>query len=138
MGAVKRETPGQNRGCHEYDYISLSDPSMIETLIKFRKDIYPPDSLEQGYAFKESMTCLYIDIENLIKKTSLTKQERNTLALLLDGWSLQDIADEREVTHQSVSAHLHRACKKMAKLHNQMWLSDINLRYKNCPLYLIG
>lgn len=103
MGHVKLETTSQGRGCHEWSYLPLSDRRVVAELIKNRSRLdsaytlkmYCGDGLHVSGAhiFKEPIICTYIDLDELIKRTKLSKSERFVIVHLMNGWSMQDIAD---------------------------------------------
>lgn len=113
MGAVHKETPAQNIGVHEFEGVSLSDPRCIAHLIKYKEQIYPEDKSE--FHFSELMTCIYIDLENLVRNSKLTKSERWTVQMMMRGYSITDIVEEYGYSYQTVHTWFRRACVRMAK-----------------------
>lgn len=125
MGAVKRETPGQNRGCHEYENISLSAPEMVSLLIRHRCEIYPPEPLEQAFRFRELLACIYIDLDQLVKGAALCDGERKVVKLLMSGYTIMDIVETQDISRATVYRLLDGACKQIADLNNTRWLAHI-------------
>ena len=112
MGAVHKETPAQNKGFHEYESVSLSDPKCIASLIKFRSVIYPTQ--KSCTHFSELMTCIYLDIDELIRKTPMRRVERETLKALMKGDTIQDVAFDQGTDERTVVIQLETATRRMA------------------------
>lgn len=124
MGAVRRETG--DKGYHEYESVSLSDPKCLSALIKYKAAIYPSDRSQEH--FSELMTCIYVDLENLVKETTLTKGERWTVERLMDGYNMYDCADLSNSPYRTIQAWLRRACIKMAKHNSNRAMSVLRKR----------
>jgi DNA-binding CsgD family transcriptional regulator len=116
------EVPSQNKGCHEYENISLSDYKTVRTLIKYRQYIYPIDKQSQSFNFKELLTCIYIDLDRLIKDAPLSNSERLVIELYMRGYTTQDIMECKNVNETTVVNLLTRASRKISNLHNERWM----------------
>lgn len=112
MGAVHKETPAQNKGFHEYESVSLSDPRCIASLIRFRSVIYPEDKSYKH--FSELMTCIYLDIDELVCRTPMRRGEREIIKSLMEGNTIADVAYDMGTDERSVVIQLETAAKRMA------------------------
>ena len=90
IASVKRETPAQNRGIHEYEGYSLSDEKTVMLLIRFRNQIYPYRADE--WQFKELLSCLYMDLDALIEGAGLSPSEWDVVSRLMKAVRLADRA----------------------------------------------
>ncbi len=128
MGAVHKETPAQNIGWHEYESVSLSDPRCIASLIRFRSTIYPR---EKSYNhFSELMTCIYLDIDDLIRKTPMRRIERETIKALMMGNTLSDVAEDQGTDEEAVYEILLTAAGRMARENEEMREQSLKTRIK--------
>ncbi len=135
IASVKRETPAQNRGIHEYEGYSLSDEKTVMLLIRFRNQIYPYRADE--WQFKELLSCLYMDLDALIEGAGLSPSEWDVVSRLMKGYSQQDIAELDGKSRQAVHTLLTRAAGKIAALQRARHEEWINERYHNAPFYLL-
>lgn len=101
MGATKVDL---GKGTYEIENYNLSDIWCIENLIENRidfDDVYKSKLFETSnpyYAsdipvFKELFFCLYLDLENIIKKINLDDKENLVIEKLMLGYTHKDISD---------------------------------------------
>lgn len=67
------------------------------------------------------MLCVYADLDSLIDRAGLSKQERLTVDLLMKGYILSDIADYYGKSIQNFDILFKRAAKKIAKRNTMDW-----------------
>lgn len=78
-------------------------------------------SASGGIIFNESILSVYVDLDRLIETAPLTGKQRAVIALLMRGYTVQDIADETNVSQSSISHILARAIKMLVSHHNERW-----------------
>ena len=130
MGHVVKELKNEGLGCHEYDYMPLSDPFVVRKLIKYRSKVdpyyyekkYPSGLASSGdMEFKEPIFVTYVDLDVLIETCKLSKMQRTVLDMLMLGYSERDIADRMHVLPQTCRAHYDRAVSKIVQENNRRW-----------------
>ena len=140
MGSVKLETRNEGRGLREWDYVPLSEPRIVSQLIKNRwrvdEAFYPKlegnaSSLSCNgvFPFSEPVLVTYIDLDNLIAETPLTKSERKIVHWLMEGYEMPDIADHYGITVSHVGVLFFRAVKKIVDTCNENYKSWGNYIY---------
>jgi hypothetical protein len=153
MGRVHTETASQNKGCHEWEVINFSQINTVKSLIKYRSEFDPnyqnkmfeSKSIMKMNAvpqFSEIITDTYIDLENLIGKTKLTKNHLFIINKLMMGYSEQDIVDKTHWSIDNIKKVFHTACLKLVKQNNIDWNNwletsgnvkiEDGVRYKQC------
>lgn len=116
------ETYAQGRGNHEFDNLKLIDESVLKNLILNRRKLDLYYDLDEGNArniysasectiFYENILILYMDLDNIIKKTRLTKLQRWLVEELMYGYSFCDIVELNEDKNYSVE-NLHITFEK--------------------------
>lgn len=115
MGGVHKETLGQGRGHHEFDYLPFSEPSVVLKLIQNRMRLdpsygakmYPSGvlSAEGGIIFIENIVNTFLDLDLIIEQAYMTPAQRAVTKLTMLGWTVGDIAEEYGVTEQTVRTH---------------------------------
>jgi DNA-binding NarL/FixJ family response regulator len=69
----------------------------------------------------EDMLCLYIDLDRLIERASLSPLQQTVVTEVMKGYSITDIAEELTVSKQLVATSLSRAADKIAETNNRGW-----------------
>lgn len=115
MGSVHKETLGQGRGHHEFDYLPMSEPSVVLRLMQNRMKLdpsygakmYPSNgiSAEGGIIFIENIVNTFLDLDLLIEAAGLTKAQKAVTKLTMLGWTVADIAEKYGVAEQTVRTH---------------------------------
>lgn len=78
-------------------------------------------STDGVFALNEDVLCIYADLDSLIERAGLSEQERLTVDLLMQGYTLPDIADHYGKSRQNFELFLKKACKKIVKRNNADW-----------------
>lgn len=129
MGAVHKETPGQNIGYHEYECVTLSDPRCVSHLIKWRSRIYPRNRAMDH--FSDIMVCIYVDLDRLIQETKLTDNQYLTVKYLMDGYTMNDLCEVWGEERQTIEDRLKKACNKLARRNAKMNWAVVEKNYHN-------
>lgn len=132
MGHVLKELRNEGLGCHEYDYMPLSDRLVVENLIKHRSEVDPyyvekffPSGLSPSgdMEFREPVFVTYADLDVLISSCGLSPPQRQVVDLLMLGYTKKEIADLRDDLPQSIEVHFNRAINRIIKENNRRWAS---------------
>ena len=67
------------------------------------------------------MICVYADLDSLLERCELSEWERKTIDLLMQGYTLIDIAEHFGKTRQNFEILLKRAVKKAVRRNNEDW-----------------
>lgn len=115
MGSVHKETLGQGRGHHDFDYLPMSEPAVVLKLMQNRMKLdpsygakmYPSGVLssEGGIIFIENIVNTFLDLDMMIEKAGMTKAQMAVTKLTMLGWSISDISEQYGVTPQTVRTH---------------------------------
>ena len=73
------------------------------------------------FALNEDVICIYADLDSLIQRAGLSKQEQLTVDLLMNGYTLTDIAEHYQKSRQNFEILLNRAVRKIVKRNNADW-----------------
>lgn len=73
------------------------------------------------FPLNEDVICIYADLDSLIDRAGLSKQERLTVDLLMKGYILADIADHYGKSIQNFDILFRRAVKKIVRQNNADW-----------------
>lgn len=136
MGGVKRETRNAGRGLREWDYITLSEPRIVSSLIKNRSKLdqsfYPSltsnltnvsaDITSGVFLFSEAIICTYIDLEKQIETCGLSSGERLIVNQIMLGYSFADLEDMFGKTRQTYEKQFERAVWKICKQNDSNWM----------------
>lgn len=73
------------------------------------------------FPLNEDVLCIYADLDSLIERAGLSKQECLTVDLLMKGYILADIAEHYGKSKQNFDILFRRAVKKIVKRNNMDW-----------------
>lgn len=115
MGGVHKETLGQGRGHHDFDYLPFSEPNVVLRLIQNRMKLdasygakmYPGSILDAngGIVFVENIVNTFLALDMTIEEAKLTKAQLSTVKLTMLGWTVGDISEKYGVSEQTVRRH---------------------------------
>jgi len=150
MGSVHMETYAQGRGNHEFDYLKLTDESVLKNLILNRRklDLYydlDVDNARNIYSasectiFYENILILYMDLDNLIKKTRLTKLQRWLVGELMYGYDFNDIIEDKGLDINNIYLSFEKAIYRLRYQAEENWKFNLmwdkvktNINWKRC------
>lgn len=73
------------------------------------------------------MLATYIDLDSLTANAGLSEQQQKFVDMLMEGFTLMDIAEIHEVTKQAVDIQFRRAVQKIVQENNRRW-HEVNAR----------
>lgn len=121
------KAPLKDSGCPDYDILDMFDTSVIKELLRVKKEVDLQDDL----------SCILVDLDNLIKKINFTNKQKDVLELWRKGMETNVIADELNVKPQSVLDCLNGAINLIVKQYeedyeNWYYLNIRKGQYKTC------
>lgn len=109
----------------------LSDPSVVKKLVMNRSKLDPcflpgRESIDVATTagiglFSELVECTFIDLDILIEECDFTPYEKLYLDMIMEGYSVRDVAELNAVTDATVSKMLARAIRKIVGKNNERW-----------------
>ena len=106
-----------------WSYTPLSEERVVKECIKHRSEFdrsFYPSRTEVGieesngvFPFDEDILLTYIDLDKLIKKTDLKRNERIIIGLIMRGYTTGDIAERFSRTRQSIEYTFNKAVHKI-------------------------
>lgn len=121
------KAPLKDSGCPDYDMLDMFDTNVIKELLRVKKEVDLQDDL----------SCILVDLDNLIKKINFTNKQKDVLELWRKGMETNVIADELKIDSSTVSKNLDRAINSIVKQYEEDYESwyYLNIRkgqYKTC------
>jgi hypothetical protein len=132
VGAVHEETLEQNKGCHEWEVLSLSEINTIKSLIKNRVEFdkfYEAKKYETKNSFisngvpifYEIIEVTYLDLERLIRNARLTEQQCVIIEYLMHGYDYEWIAKKLGCTPSNILSVFDTACERIKEQNDFEW-----------------
>ena len=121
------KTPLKDSGCSDYDMLDMFDTNVIKELLRVKKEVDLQDDL----------SCILVDLDNLIKKINFTNKQKDVLELWRKGMETNVIADELNVNSNNVVQCLNGAINLIVKQYeedyeNWYYLNIRKGQYKTC------
>lgn len=77
----------------------------------------------------EPVLCTYFDLDRLIENCGLSQGQREIVSLLMDGYTLSDIAEESGRGLTTVDVQFRRAVEKIVQENNRLWIEWQKAQY---------
>ncbi len=121
------KAPLKPTGCPDYNELDMFDKEVIKELLKVHKEVDLQDDL----------SCILVDLDNLIKKINFTNKQKDVLELWRKGLETNVIADELNVNSNNVVQCLNGAINLIVKQYEEAYENwyYLNIRkgqYKTC------
>ena len=121
------KAPLKDSGEPDYDLLDMFDKDMIKELLRVHKQVDLQDDL----------SCILVDLDNLIERTVFTKKQREVIEMWRNGLSTNAIAEILELKPQSITEYLDRAIGVLIKQYERDYEDwyYLNIRkgtYKRC------
>ena len=145
MGSVKIDRFKKER---EWNNVNLSTPESVQGLLKYRSQFdllfgrdtttINIDTTNVDLAKQiEEVTCLYVWIDDILKRMKLTEQQDRIIQRFMEGYTIEDIADEDSTTPQNVNKLFNRICTKISNMALRDWrkvvyIRKLGLKTKRC------
>lgn len=121
------KAPLKDSGEADYDMLDMFDKNVVKELLKVKKQVDLQDDL----------SCILVDLENLIKKVEFTDKQKKVLDRWINGMCVNDIAKDLGVKKITISQALDRVVELIIKQHEEEYENwyYLNIRkgtYKKC------
>lgn len=121
------KAPLKDNGSADYDMLDMFDKNVVKELLRVHKQVDLQDEL----------SCILVDLENLIKKINFTKRQREVLEMWSKGLSASAIARELNVKPQTIAVSLDSVIALIVKQYEKDYEDwyYLNIRkgqYKKC------
>ena len=114
-----------------WSYVPLSEPRIVAGLIIQRSEQdLQYDQLSSPFGIIESAgtsimdterMCTFMDLDNQIETCGLSKSERQTVDMQMDGYGMSDVAERYQIAVATVSSYQDRAVAKIVEANNKRW-----------------
>ena len=121
------KSPLKPTGCPDYNELDMFDKNVVKALLQVHKQVDLQDDL----------SCILVDLDNLINKIKFTKRQYEVLELWRNGLTIENISKELHVKENTVSITLDRAIDSIVKQYEKEYEEwyYLNIRkgtYKQC------
>ena len=123
------KSPLKPTGCPDYDELDMFDKNTVKELLRVHKQVDLQDDL----------SCILVDLENLIENTSFSDRQLEVLELWRNGLEVDRIASMLDVKQNTISKTLDRAIDSIVKQYEKEYEEwyYLNIRkgqYKKCKI----
>ena len=121
------KAPLKDNGGADYDELDMFDKNVIKMLLQIHKQI----------DLQNDLSCILVDLDNLINNVEFTKRQYEVLELWRNGLTIENISKELHVKENTVSITLDRAIDSIIKQYEKEYEEwyYLNIRkgtYKKC------
>ena len=121
------KAPLKDNGSADYDELDMFDKNVIKMLLQIHKQI----------DLQNDLSCILVDLDNLINNVEFTKRQYEVLELWRNGLTIENISKELHVKENTVSITLDRAIDSIVKQYEKEYEEwyYLNIRkgtYKKC------
>ena len=121
------KAPLKDNGGADYDELDMFDKNVIKMLLQIHKQI----------DLQNDLSCILVDLDNLINNVEFTKRQYEVLELWRNGLTIENISKELYVKENTVSITLSRAIDSIIKQYEKEYEEwyYLNIRkgtYKKC------
>lgn len=134
---------------NEWNIVNLSTPESIMGLLKFRWKFDPlynrkRDSILSSdgdlIKHKESIICIYADLDSLLEKADLNNRQNEIINLYMEGYNEKEIAYILNDDMRNINGIIYSVCKKLCEINNESWKYNfiywdkvkVRTNYKQC------
>lgn len=145
MGGVKKD---YRKNEIEWKYTPLSEIDIVKGLLKFRAEhdlMYERNNSIISFNhdlvnMTDEVICLYLDLDNAIKKCNFNNKQKEIIKLLSNGMSEKEIAEKYKCSRKNIIGMVNSICKKIVEYNNFIWkyefiystVKKVNFNYKKC------
>ena len=121
------KSPLKDSGCADYDILDMFDKEVVKELLRVHKNVDLQDDL----------SCILVDLENLINKIEFTDKQRKVLELWSNGLATGEISKKLNVKPNTVASCLNGVVDLIVKQYEKEYEEwyYLNIRkgiYKKC------
>ena len=121
------KSPLKDSGCADYDALDMFDKEVVKELLRVHK----------GVDLQDDLSCILVDLENLINKIEFTDKQRKVLELWSNGLATGEISKKLNVKPNTVASCLNGVVDLIIKQYEKEYEEwyYLNIRkgeYKKC------
>ena len=121
------KSPLKDSGCADYDLLDMFDKEVVKELLRVHK----------GVDLQDDLSCILVDLENLINKIEFTDKQRKVLELWSNGLATGEISKKLNVKPNTVVGCLNSVVDLIIKQYEKEYEEwyYLNIRkgiYKKC------
>ena len=121
------KSPLKDSGCADYDILDMFDKEVVKELLRVHKNVDLQDDL----------SCILVDLENLINKIEFTDKQRKVLELWSNGLATGEISKRLNVKPNTIAGCLNSVVDLIVKQYEKEYEEwyYLNIRkgeYKRC------
>lgn len=121
------KSPLKDSGCADYDALDMFDKEVVKELLRVHK----------GVDLQDDLSCILVDLENLINKIEFTDKQRKVLELWSNGLATGEISKKLKVKPNTVVSCLNSVVDLIVKQYEKEYEEwyYLNIRkgiYKKC------
>ena len=121
------KSPLKDSGCADYDALDMFDKEVVKELLRVHK----------GVDLQDDLSCILVDLENLINKIEFTDKQRKVLELWSNGLATGEISKKLNVKPNTVASCLNSVVDLIIKQYEKEYEEwyYLNIRkgeYKKC------
>ena len=121
------KSPLKDSGCADYDLLDMFDKEVVKELLRVHK----------GVDLQDDLSCILVDLENLINKIEFTDKQRKVLELWSNGLATGEISKKLNVKPNTVVSCLNSVVDLIVKQYEKEYEEwyYLNIRkgeYKKC------
>ena len=121
------KSPLKDSGCADYDALDMFDKEVVKELLRVHK----------GVDLQDDLSCILVDLENLINKIEFTDKQRKVLELWSNGLATGEISKKLNVKPNTVVSCLNGVVDLIVKQYEKEYEEwyYLNIRkgeYKKC------
>lgn len=144
MGSVKAELKNDGRGVHHWDYLPLSDPHVVKACIENRSRVDKGYRCNEPWArewnlpggvtdsMPDPVALTYLSLDDLIEKSNLSQNQRQTIILMMMGYGVPDIANnlfhkDKAIVYRYYKAAVKVICKQAVEDWKKVYSKRVSL-----------
>ena len=132
MGAVSIDVRRKEK---EYEALTLSDENVVKYLILYRSavdvnygasrnaNIYQAGDIMD---FNQELICLYVSLDDILKKIELKDKESKLLELVFEGNTISDIVNNYDYPKKTAYRIFNKIVEKVVNKNYDNWLAVMN------------
>ena len=125
MGAIKIDTEKKNRPAYDINFGEYNHVRQLLTHWSRIKELMG----DINNSPSEQLIITYVDLFRLVESASLTDRQREVIDMLCDEYYEIEIANELNVTQQTVHGIIKSACKRIVQEFHRQWLINTLFNY---------
>lgn len=127
LKTVSWKSPLPDKGETDWDEIDMMDKDHVKELLKVKR----------GGDLTSDLNCILFDLENLIRDTEFTKDQKRVLHYWRADKTQKEIASYLDISQQMVNKHIDKCVEKIIETYIRVYedwyyLNKVKGEYKTC------